>query len=199
MSPAYWIFLGSMAIGFRGGVQLWKERGRLPRFTALARWTVAAACLVWFIYHATWHLLRFWRIMTGMVLCVEVSQIIVHRDASRKTWSDAVESAGGLLALWLGSGDVVALLTGFTAGLALPFALDHWVLIYEKWTRVWGVVTLGGIGIKNLWSGLTGISDVHTPTLLWVVPWLILWDLWDRFFADALGAWPPKSGTLPRR
>lgn len=119
--------------------------------------------------------------ISGTVLTVQAARFLSQRD-HRQAWVAPLEGFMGLAGLSLASGNTWAVVSGVAIGWLWPIAMGPWWEPFRQRLRPWSAVSLGGVGLRYLvWAVAgPGFWD-HIPSLWWVVPWLISWEVLMRF------------------
>ncbi|POB11550.1 hypothetical protein CO251_04125 [Sulfobacillus sp. hq2] len=188
-----------MLVGFQGGAGFF-ERGRLSHtLSTLWLWGLGMVVVV-VLWQTTGDRapasLRGWWFAAGCILVFKaLADIQRHQRISHTLshlWVEPLEAVGTLWALVIGSGQVLAVVTGFVAGFALPFALQNWMSPWHSALTVLRTITLGAVGLENIVEALAPMRVHMDLEVLWMVPWLIWWEVSDWFWRDSSTTWQSK-------
>lgn len=179
MSPAYWTLAAAMIVGLSCRNLSLGLRQASRQVIAV---TLMALLLALVLVHAwTSQVLRLWWGASGLILIIQSLRILRLVPGQDSPVLHLLENTGSLLALWWGSGNPVAVATGFIAGRLLSVA------IVDAWRRapvlaqLWAVGALGGAGLQHVVMAIFGPGwPDRTSVFFWVVPWLIVWEIWAR-------------------
>lgn len=192
-----WILGSALLVGFEAGSALYQQRCIARSRAAILAWTVSFGTLL-VLWHTTRRIsLQGWWIGAGMVLVMKAFYELHHYQSSRmvlqSAWIEPLEAIGTLFVLIVGTGNIAAVIAGFIAGFVLPFGFQDWMQVLRGWGDIMRTVSLGGVGLEDLAHGLWPASWVPWPYVWWMVPWLLWWEVSDRFWRDYATAWPPKQ------
>lgn len=197
MTQGLWVLASGMLVGFQGGAGFFRK-GRLTHpLLSLGLWAAVIALVALFWQNMSDESLRGWWFGAGAILVVRAVADIHQQQKISHTlsneWVEPLEAVGTLLALMIGSGQIVAVAAGFMAGFALPFALQNWMSPWQGAVNVFRTVTLGAVGLENLTEAIAPLRAHTDLKVLWMIPWLLWWEISDWLWRDSSIAWPPKQ------
>jgi len=157
--------------------------------------TVSGLGLVWFLDRATVsaHTVATWWIACGLFLAMSAWRALKQRSAVG--WSDFIEMIGEAIGLGFGTGLWIALGFGMAIGALLSVSFGHQArLMLDRLSSL----TVGAVGLNDLWAGLHGNLPAHHLSWIWAVPWLMAGEYFVIVSDDRPG-WPAKrSRAKPR-
>ena len=187
MTLADWMLLNGMWIGLRTALS-----GRRHRRRLLLGMAGAAVALVLAAIHAdvvSHRVLSVWWIASGLFLSLTAARHLL--GATGTVFSELTEAVGTVLCLGLGTGLWTPLAVGAAIGMLAAVGLGHWS---ESWLDPIAAITLGAVGLNNLWAGLHGNLPAHHLSSLWALPWLIAGEI-----CLLLGGGARATTATPRR
>lgn len=182
-----WVLLGATSIGFKGGVSILRDASTRSYRQSVIYWVIGSLAFVLLIHHLTADSMRFWWMVAGLLLSITVGRMIFRATRQSPPWVEPLEGVGLSLALWLGTQDLITILVGIIIGFLLAVAIGHGLRTrYHVWSWTINIVSLGAVGIRDIGLSVLGPSVEHVPALLWMVPWLIIWDIWNAIDAASI-------------
>ncbi len=195
MSLADWILANGIWLGFKTGYA--SSMGRRRQWGIF--WLGAALVLVFEVQR---HLvdpqaIRIWWLCSGGVL--EIAAWRSLRGHYGVGLSDFIETVGAAICLGLGTGLWLSLSTGLLVGGLLSLAVSGSAsFALERLAPV----SLGAVGLNDLWAGIYGNLPAHQLSWFWALPWLIAGELLV-IFSDERQSRPPiplkSKPRWPRR
>ncbi len=184
-------------VGFEAGSALYRQRKLRSSHMIVLPWALGFI-LLFMLWHSTGEVsLKGWWIGAGIILILKAFQDLQHHQSLnhtlQSTWIEPLEAVGTLFVLIVGTGRLDAVITGFIAGVVLPFAFQDWLRPWQGWTDILRTVSLGAVGLEDLAHGLWPASWQPWPYVWWMIPWLLWWEVSDWFWRDYATAWPPKQ------
>ncbi|MCY0879857.1 MAG: hypothetical protein OWU84_13080 [Firmicutes bacterium] len=133
----------------------------------------------------TFSRLHWAEVVAGVTLMGYAWRTVQRHRVRHARWFSALDAASACLALTLAGADPLAIAAGVVAGLLLPVATGPWPEPLRAVSHLVETLWLGAVGMRTVVAILAGLPGDFLPWWVWVIPWLIVWDLSARGGATA--------------